>query len=211
MIELNNIEKKYNQKVLLKDYSVSIPQNELVCISGRSGAGKTTLLNILSLSEFPNSGDVIFNGKKNPDNKSIQLLRRKKIGYLFQNYGLVENETIKKNLDIIFKVCNVQGKNKQELYQQALEKVGLNKSYLNKKVYTLSGGEQQRIAVAKLIIKKPEFIFADEPTGNLDKENRDLVFKILLDFHQKGATVVYVSHDEQLIKKGNMNINLTSN
>lgn len=208
MIILHNINKKYKNKQIFSDLSLRINDNEFVCISGDSGAGKTTLLNIMGLSDSPDSGYVTIDTHENPGSKEIQQLRRNKIGYVFQNYGLVENETVQQNLDITSRFCTFKGKEKQYAYEQALEQLALPRTYLQEKVYTLSGGEQQRIAISRLLITKPEFIFADEPTGNLDRNNRDIVFQALRDFHKNGATVVYVSHDKDLINQAHVNIQL---
>lgn len=208
MITLYNINKKYKNKQIFSNLSIQINDNEFVCISGDSGAGKTTLLNIMGLSDSPDSGDVIIDNHENPDSKQIQQLRRNKIGYIFQNYGLVENETVQQNLDITSRFRTFKGKEKQFAYEQALEQLSLPRTSLKEKVYRLSGGEQQRIAISRLLITKPEFIFADEPTGNLDRNNRDIVFQALRGFHKNGATVVYVSHDKELIDQAHMHIRL---
>lgn len=206
MITLLNINKKYKERSIFSDLSFNIKDNELVCISGNSGSGKTTLLNILSLSDIPDSGDLTIDNYKNPSSKEVQQLRRNKIGYVFQNYGLIENETVEQNLDIVSKFSRLR--NKEEIYESALNQLALPKEYLQKKVYTLSGGEQQRVAISKLLILKPKYIFADEPTGNLDRTNKEIVFQSLLGFHKNGSTVIYVSHDKELISHANVNIEL---
>lgn len=208
MITLFNVNKKYKERNIFSDLFLNINDNELVCISGDSGSGKTTLLNILSLSDKPDSGVLTIDNYKNPSSKEIQQLRRNKIGYIFQNYGLIENETVQQNLDIASKFCGLNNKEKAEIYESALNQLSLPKECLQKKVYTLSGGEQQRVAISKLFISKPKYIFADEPTGNLDRKNKEIVFQALLNFHKQGSTVVYVSHDYELISQANMNIEL---
>lgn len=135
MITLLNINKKYKERSIFSDLSFNIKDNELVCISGNSGSGKTTLLNILSLSDIPDSGDLTIDNYKNPSSKEVQQLRRNKIGYVFQNYGLIENETVEQNLDIVSKFSRLR--NKEEIYESALNQLALPKEYLQKR-YILS-------------------------------------------------------------------------
>lgn len=208
MIKVDNISKMYHHNKIISNINLEIPEHSFVCITGPSGSGKTTLLNLLSLIEKPNAGSVDFDGLKNPSPRTIQKLRREKIGYIFQNYGLIDNETVKKNLDTTSKFKQIKSKDKVAIYTKALEAVGLNKSYLSKRVFHLSGGEQQRVALVRLIITQPKYIFADEPTGNLDTANRDRVFKLLEDFYKNGSTVVYVTHDKELVQKGQFVIEL---
>lgn len=200
MLKLIDISKKYQERTLFKHLSLDVQNNDLFCITGKSGSGKTTLLNIFSLIEKPSSGNVIFDNISNPF-KYVQKIRREYIGYIFQNYGLINNFTVKQNLDITTKFCNLTKLERNYQYEKSLNKVGLDSIYLKKKIFSLSGGEQQRIAIARLLITKPKYIFADEPTGNLDKNNRDLVFCELLKLHKEGATILYVTHDEELVSK----------
>jgi putative ABC transport system ATP-binding protein len=117
------------------------------------------------------------------------------VGFLFQNFALLENKTVKENLEMIQKA----GRSGVEI-ESALEKVGLS-DVLNKKVYKLSGGEQQRIALARLMIKKCSVILADEPTGSLDKKNSDMVMRVLHDLNTMGKTVIVVTHDEDIVSR----------
>ena len=125
-------------------------------------------------------------------------MQRYKIAYLFQNYALVENETVEQNLKIaLYFRKNVD---KKRSIRKALKLVGLE-GFEQRKIYELSGGEQQRVALARAYLKKPQYIFADEPTGNLDKNNRDIVFSILRRMNAEGITVVFVTHDMQLAQQ----------
>lgn len=200
MIRLQNVNKKFTDKTILNDYSLIIKENDFLGIYGASGSGKTTLLNICSLLEKQDSGDVVFEDVKNPNRRQIQKLRQTKIGYLFQNYGLIENETVEKNLAVAFYGMKMSKLEKHSIALEALKKVGLS-NLLKKKIYVLSGGEQQRVALARLLIKKPKYIFADEPTGNLDRKNAEIVFDILQEFVHQGTTVLFVSHDEALVRR----------
>jgi putative ABC transport system ATP-binding protein len=151
--------------------------------------------------KFRAEGSVEIDGVSKWKPSIIQKVRRLKIGYVFQNYGLIENDTAKQNLLLTSKFVALSKQRKQEAFVKALLKVDLDEGYLERKIYSLSGGEQQRLAIARLFITKPKYIFADEPTGNLDHENAEIVFKQLENFVKKGHTVIYVSHNEELIKQ----------
>lgn len=200
MIELSGITKKYNKQKILDDFSIKINDGDFLCIYGESGSGKTTLLNILGLLERPDEGDIIFDGEKRITEKKITDLQRNKIGYLFQNFGLLTNETVKDNLFIGLKKNKIKKSESKELMLDSLKQVNLT-DILGKKIFELSGGEQQRIALARIILKQPKYIFADEPTGNLDEKNTDIVFNILKDLNKsRGTTVVFVTHNKKLIE-----------
>lgn len=201
MIEVQGIMKSYGKKILFKDLSFKVREGEFLGLFGESGTGKTTLLNILGLLEKPNEGKIIFDGITNPNRREIRFLQREQIGYLFQNFGLMANETVKENLLIALKRCKDNKEKQQLLLIDSLEQVSLV-GFLNKKVFELSGGEQQRVALARLILKRPRVIFADEPTGNLDKMNTERVFSILQDFNSmQQCTVVFVTHDQTLLAR----------
>lgn len=209
VIELKDVNKKYGNKDLFNNLNLSIKKGEMVAITGASGCGKSTLLNILGLIDKPDSGEVIICDNKNPyDNENVKLnLFRYNIGYLFQNYALVDNYTVSKNLDIALEY--VKSNNKKELKEEALKKVGLLDK-LNSKVFELSGGEQQRIALARLMIKKNNIILADEPTGSLDASNRDIILKLLRDLNNEGKTIVIVTHDNVVADMCTRKISLSS-
>lgn len=200
MIQIKNISKYFKDKKVLDKLNLNIYDGDFVCIKGESGKGKTTLLNIMSLLEKPDEGSVVINSIKNPDKKQTLIFQRNSFGYLFQNYALIENETVEKNLLISLEY--EKNIDKQSEINNALRSVNLD-GYNKKKIFELSGGEQQRVALARIILKKCEYVFADEPTGNLDKNNRDIVFEILKKLNQEGKTVVFVTHDEELALKSN--------
>ena len=170
-IILSNICKRFGEKTLFENFSLKIERGEFLSIMGESGAGKTTLLNMMGLLDRPDSGTVVLCGQKNPafSSRTAVNLRRRHISYLFQNYGLIDTETVENNMRIA--------------------------THFKRKVYTLSGGEQQRVALAKVIAKSPQIIFADEPTGSLDECNRDYVLEILQELNYQGKTIVVVTHD----------------
>jgi len=168
MIKLENVTKTIGKKVILENLSLKINQGDLVAIVGKSGSGKSTLLNLLGLIDGDYSGHYEIFGQQNVPVNSVksQAIIREHISYLFQ---------VKK-------------------IEEILERVGLP-SILHQKVSELSGGEQQRIAVARAILKPSQLLLADEPTGSLDPENRDLVLNFLLDMNKEGKTVIIVTHD----------------
>ena len=198
MITLNNISKKYNEKNIVRNFNLKINKGEFISIVGESGSGKTTLLNIIGLLEKQTSGDIVVMGIKNPTSKELTKLQREFYGYVFKNYALIEEDSVQTNLKLALKYNKVI--DKQAEINRALKLVGLE-GYNKKKVFELSGGEQQRLALARIMLKKCEIILADEPTGNLDNKNRDIVFNILKDLNKQGKTIVIVTHDNYIANK----------
>ena len=196
MIKLENVTKTIGKKVILENLSLKINQGDLVAIIGKSGSGKSTLLNLLGLIDGDYSGYYEIFGQKNvPVNSAkSQAIIREHISYLFQNFALIDNETVEYNLMLALKYVKLSKKDKVKKIEEILERVGLS-STLHQKVSELSGGEQQRIAVARAILKPSQLLLADEPTGSLDPENRDLVLNFLLDMNKEGKTVIIVTHD----------------
>ena len=196
MIKLENVTKTIEKKVILENLSLKINQGDLVAIVGKSGSGKSTLLNLLGLIDGDYSGYYEIFGQKNVPVNSVksQAIIREHISYLFQNFALIDNETVEYNLMLALKYVKLSKKDKVKKIEEILERVGLS-STLHQKVSELSGGEQQRIAVARAILKPSQLLLADEPTGSLDPENRDLVLNFLLDMNKEGKTVIIVTHD----------------
>ena len=196
MIKLENVTKTIGKKVILENLSLKINQGDLVAIVGKSGSGKSTLLNLLGLIDGDYSGHYeIFSQQNVPVNSvKSQAIIREHISYLFQNFALIDNETVEYNLMLALKYVKLSKKDKVKKIEEILERVGLS-STLHQKVSELSGGEQQRIAVARAILKPSQLLLADEPTGSLDPENRDLVLNFLLDMNKEGKTVIIVTHD----------------
>lgn len=196
IVELKNINKKFDDKVIFDNFNLDIESGDFLSITGNSGAGKSTLLNIIGMLEQPDSGDMIINGVKNPrfDRSNGTQLLRKTISYLFQNYGLIDDQTVIKNLKVVTGLLHYNKEKEKEEIEKALKKVGLE-GYEKKKIYTLSGGEQQRVAMAKIILKPSVLIVADEPTGSLDKTNRDSIMNLLAELNKQGRTIVVVTHD----------------
>ncbi|MCC3374354.1 ABC transporter ATP-binding protein [Cohnella sp. REN36] len=202
MIEIDKVSKSFEGKVLFSNLNLKIEKGEFVIFSGPSGCGKTTLLNMIGAIEPIDSGEILVD-RLNIQKRKNQLHYFKfKLGLLFQSFALVENKTVKENLNFVRKECQ-----SGISIEQALEMVGIGDK-LNKKVYTLSGGEQQRVALARLMIKKCDIILADEPTGSLDQKNAEAVLEIIKQLHSQGKTVIMVTHDEELKKKGDRIIQL---
>jgi len=195
-IILENICKRFSEKIIFTNFSLEVDKGEYLSIMGESGKGKTTLLNIIGMIDTPDSGAVTICGHKNPNFSSHYAvnLRRYDISYLFQNCGLIDTETVENNLKIALYFKKVSKGEKKNLIKDALSRVGL-KGYERRKIFTLSGGEQQRVALAKIIVKSPQIILADEPTGNLDQKNRNYVLEILDSLNSEGKTVIVVTHD----------------
>lgn len=202
LIEIKNMSKNFGERVIFNNFSCSIKQGEFVVFSGRSGCGKTTLLNIIGGIEKVDNGHVFIDNLDLSNNKDIIKLYREKIGFLFQNFALVENKTVEQNILMIDKRYR-----NPTTVSSTLEKVGL-KGYERNKIYTLSGGEQQRVAIARLFMKKCSIILADEPTGSLDKYNANLIMEHLQELNRSGKTIILVSHDEELKKMGDVIIEL---
>ncbi|WP_295252845.1 ABC transporter ATP-binding protein [uncultured Catenibacterium sp.] len=195
MIQLKNITKHYDTKTIFDHFNLTIEEFELVAIVGNSGSGKSTLLNIMGLLEEIEDGEIIINHQLISKKKDALLLMRYDIGYMFQNNALVDDYTVKENLDIVLKYSRLNKKEKLNAIKQVLSTVGLE-GYENRKVYSLSGGEAQRIAFCKLLLKKPKIVLCDEPTGSLDATNTKMMMDLLMEYHHSsGATVVIVTHD----------------
>lgn len=209
IIELKNINKTFGERIIFDDFSLKIEKGEFLSVMGNSGSGKTTLLNIIGMLETANQGEIELLGYKNPKFESptgVKLLRNS-ISYLFQNYGLVESENVIYNLKISTRFLKLTKKQEEEKINEALEKVGLS-GFAYKKVYHLSGGEQQRVALAKIILKPSEIILADEPTGSLDAENRDSILELLCEFNEQGKTILVVTHDPEVAQCATRHINI---
>lgn len=192
MIKITNMNKSFDGKVIFKDFNLEIKDNEFSIISGKSGSGKTTLLNIIGGIEKVDSGQVLVDGVDITENKNLLDYFRYHVGFLFQNFALIERETVYQNLNIVKRKCRTDIS-----IEEALETVGLGDK-LNQKVFSLSGGEQQRVALARLMLKKCNLILADEPTGALDRENADIVISILKKYQKNGKTICLVTHDDYI-------------
>ena len=196
MITIKNLNKSFGEKQVFTNFNCTIKNGFMTAIIGKSGSGKSTLLNMIGLLDLDYQGEILYddvNIKKLKENKQVEFIRNN-INYLFQNYALVDNETVEQNLLLALAYEKINKGEKITKINEVLTKVGLA-NFNNKKIYTLSGGEQQRIALARTILKKGDIILADEPTGNLDEGNKEIVLKILKEFKDLGKTIIIVTHD----------------
>lgn len=194
MIAARNITKKFGEHVLFDHLDFVIEDGEFVCFSGPSGKGKTTLLHIIGLIEPVDEGEILIDGQALKKNREKRKFFSEKVGFLFQNFALIENKTVKENLELIREKSRTS-----YTIEEVLERVGMADK-ADRKVFTLSGGEQQRVALARLFLKKCSIILADEPTGSLDAKNAEIVMKILMELNKSGKTVILVTHDEKIKK-----------
>lgn len=202
MIEIQNIKKSFGDRVLFNNLCLTIKQGEFLILKGESGSGKTTLLNIIGGLETVDTGKILIDGKDISENRNQMWLYGEKIGFLFQNFALVENKTVKQNLDLVKKKYR-----SNQNPESALSEVGLSDK-MDSKVFTLSGGEQQRVALARLMVKKCDIILADEPTGSLDRKNAEKVIELLQKLNNSGKTIVMVTHDEMYQNIGTRHIEI---
>ena len=190
IIELKNITKKYkNGQVIFNNFSFSVDKGEFVGIVGQSGSGKTTLLNIIGMITEIQSGKITIDKqtKLKPNSRNAMLLRRNTLGYLFQNYGLVDDETVDWNLRLALEYKKLTANEKKEKIKALLTQLGLPE-YEKKRIFQLSGGEQQRVAIAKLMLQESSIILADE-------KNKEIVMNLLSELNKKGTTIILVTHD----------------
>ena len=201
IIRMFHVHKNYGAKKALANITLDIPKNELLFISGPSGAGKTTLLKLLYLGEKVSEGQVLIEGinLSRISHKRIPLLRRK-FGIIFQDYKLIATKTVFDNVAIVLEATGKKRRFIEKKVKSILRTVGMEES-LHSFPPSLSGGEQQRIAVARAVVGDPKVILADEPTGNLDEVSADIILELLKRFHTRGATVIIATHDKELIRK----------
>lgn len=202
MIEIKHLYKKFGQHTIFEDFNLEIKSGDFVIFTGKSGCGKTTLMNIISSLEPADAGEIIVDGIEIRKRRNQLRYLRDHVGFLFQNYGLIENKTVRSNMKIIERKAR-----SGITMEQALRAVDMEPA-IDQYVYELSGGEQQRVALARLMYKKCSVIFADEPTGSLDKDNALRVMEILSSLNREGKTILMVTHDLSLIPYGTLIVDL---
>ena len=201
ILDVKNLKKIYtsrfggNQVQALSDVTFSVEQGEYVAIMGESGSGKTTLLNILAALDKPSSGEVLLNGKSivSIKEKEISMFRRENLGFVFQDFNLLDTFSLQDN---IFLPLVLSGKSYNEMnhsLQPIAKKLGIS-DILQKFPYEVSGGQQQRAAVARALITNPQLILADEPTGALDSRSTDELLSLFSTINQEGQTILMVTH-----------------
>lgn len=206
-LELRGIKKSFfnGEKVIevLKGIDLKVERGEKIAIVGPSGSGKTTLLNIVGTIDKPTSGELLFNGKKidYENDEGLSLLRRKKIGFVFQFYHLLPELNVFENIIIPGLIEGLSFRNIEKIGYELLDRLKL----LHKKearVYTLSGGERQKLAIGRALFLKPELLLADEPTGNLDPESAKEVLNLFLELNKEfHITLIMVTHNMEIAKK----------
>lgn len=202
MIEIQNLYKSFDDKVLFSNYNMNIKNGDFIVFAGSSGCGKTTLLNMIGGLEKPDKGSILVDKTDIYIRKNMQDYFTYKVGFLFQNFALIESKTVRQNLEF------VQKKARTELsIDDVLGNVNLSDK-ADTLVYKLSGGEQQRVALARLMLKKCDIILADEPTGSLDSDNADIVMEILHKMNDQGKTIIIVTHNEKIKSTENQVISL---
>jgi cell division transport system ATP-binding protein len=209
IIQMFHVHKHYGSKKALIDINLNIHKNEFLFISGPSGAGKSTLLKLLYLGEPISEGQVLIDGMNlsRISRKRIPLLRRK-FGIIFQDYKLISTKTVFDNVALVLEATGKKKKFIEKKVKSVLRTVGMEKR-INALPLSLSGGEQQRVAVARAVVGVPKIILADEPTGSLDSDSADIILNLLKGFHTQGGTVIVATHDKELIRKaGGRIINL---
>ena len=202
MIDLRELKKEYIEEetptLALRGVSFSIAKGEFVSIMGPSGSGKSTLLHILSFLDRPTGGTYTFDGRSIDDMNDIELahVRNKDMGFVFQSFNLLSRLTVYDNVEIPLLYSEVPVADRPKLIENAVRSVGLEEK-MHTEAGRLSGGQKQRVAIARALVTEPNVIFADEPTGNLDSQSGLQVMEILKSLHEKGRTIILVTHETQ--------------
>ena len=203
IISLNSIKRHYDvggELVRALDgVDVSINSNEYISIMGPSGSGKSTLMNIIGCLDTPTHGTYQFEGElvHEMDDDQLASIRNRKIGFVFQTFNLLPKSTALRNVEVPLIYSNIPKIERLEMARNSLISVGLE-DRLDHKPNELSGGQRQRVAIARALVNNPSIILADEPTGNLDSKSGIEIMKILYDLHQKGNTIILVTHEKEI-------------
>lgn len=201
MIEFSRVSKRFDQHEALRDISLTIPAGEMVFLTGHSGAGKSTLLRLLMLLDRPSSGTLRVDGEDLAAIPSRRIARyRRSLGSIFQDHRLLTDRNVFHNVALPLEIAGFQQRDIERRVRAALDKVGLlHKERVNPAV--LSGGEQQRVGIARAVVARPRMLLADEPTGNLDPELSAEIMGLFEAFNRVGVTVIIASHDLALISR----------
>ncbi|MBW7888116.1 MAG: cell division ATP-binding protein FtsE [Bacteroidetes bacterium] len=201
MVTLNNVKITFNHHLIVNDVNFEIAQGEFVHLVGESGSGKSSLLRLLYMDLFPSSGEVIVGdySSKTIKQKEIPYLRRK-LGIVFQDFKLLEDRTIYENVAFTLHVIGLSSDEIRKKVLTVLTQVGLSHKR-NAMPHQLSGGEQQRVCIARALVNEPFLLLADEPTGNLDPGTSLDITKLLMEINQKGTAILMTTHNYDLVKK----------
>lgn len=207
MIELKQVSKEYGTDVktkVLHEVDLSIEEGSFTSIIGQSGSGKSTLLNIVGTLDRPTNGEVYIGGKRTDQMKKRELgaLRNETIGFIFQSHYLLPEFTALENVLIPFRIQYGRvSKEKRDYAHELLEMVGLEK-VMNNPATKMSGGQQQRTAIARALMNEPKLVLADEPTGNLDSDTSESIYNLVRDINKKSKTTfVIITHDQRIAEK----------
>ena len=214
MLKLQSISKKYGNQQILEDVDFSVGENEFISIVGKSGVGKSTLLSILSGLVKPDSGRILFNGKDITDFNEEQLaeFRLLNIGIVFQDFKIIPSLSVFDNVYLaLHPRSDFTKEQKKEMVKEIVELVELGNK-LDEVVDNLSGGEKQRVAIARSLVGKPKLVLADEPTGNLDEKTSETIVKLFQKLHTElNTTFIVITHDKDVAEKAQTKYQLTNN
>ena len=201
MLSFNNVEFNFTNQPVFTDLNLNVEESEFVFLIGKSGSGKTTLLQMIYMNILPQGGYVQFDIYSSDTIKPKMLPNlRRNIGIIFQDFKLLEDRTVYENLAFVLEITGAKRKEVKRKVYQVLSEVGLAHKQKNR-INQLSGGEKQRIAIARAIINEPKLIIADEPTGNLDPETSTEILDILTKISSRGTSVLFATHDYELVNK----------
>lgn len=202
MIQFSSVSKYYNKEIAaLADIDLNIDSGEFVSIVGQSGTGKTTLIKLLIAEERPSSGQIVIGGWNitNIKDREVPYLRRQ-IGVIFQDYKLLSKKTVFENISFAMESCGTASDSIIKIVPQVIKIVGLDGKE-HRYPRQLSGGEQQRVAIARSLVHKPKLLVADEPTGNLDALNTEEIIELLKKINSFGTTIILVTHDKEVVNR----------
>ena len=213
MIHLKNVGRIYEgdtyRIAALENINLNVNEGEFISIMGRSGSGKTTLLNLIGFLDTPTDGQYSFDGKdvSNITVSKLWKYRRKNIGFVFQDFALIDTNTVYENVILPLQAVSMPHRQLKERAYEMLERVGIS-DIKNKYPSQISGGQKQRTAIARALANDPRIILADEPTGALDTETGDAIIELFRDINQKGKTIIIVTHDDKVAEKTRRRVRL---
>lgn len=207
MIKIHQLTKTFGNRTVFSDLNLNFDAGKVYALIGNSGCGKTTLLNMVAKLEPYDQGSIQYKGKDLRKIKPTNYFRNE-LGYLFQNFGLIDNKTVSENLDLGLIGHKLDKQKKRETKEEVLDRVGLSYIQLDQKVYELSGGEAQRVALAKIILKDPPLILADEFTAALDPETSQEIMDLLLTLKNKERLIIIATHNPTIWKQADQVVSL---
>lgn len=207
ILNLEKISKSYllggTEQSVLKSINLQIQKSEFLSVLGPSGSGKSTLMNIIGMLDEPTSGHYFFSGKQvdHLDEKELASIRNKEIGFIFQQFHLLQKLTALQNTELPLVYSGMSAKDRRKRAMAMLERVGLE-GKMHNLPNQLSGGQQQRVAIARALVAEPSILLADEPTGALDQKTGHQIMSLFQELHNEGKTIIMITHDLEIAKKG---------